>query len=317
MSSKLDEIELLKNEFASLAVFVCGSYGRLEAHKNSDLDVFFVNTYSPDLKQNEVFKTNLSRLNRFRLWARFLEITESIGFPAPTDDGKYLVVHELHDIREHLGGQQDDATNEFTTRMLLLLESRPVANGVAYEKLIETVVGAYFTDYHDHEKNFQPVFLLNDIIRYWKTMCLNYEHSRRLKAIRPEGLSDEEYKKKRAEVHLKNLKLKYSRLMICYSMVVAMSAIEEHSREKIVDLIKLTPIQRLEKLRDHHPFRVDVVLKAYASFLAEVSHSEIKTQLQDKSYRNEQFEAARNFSKSMYDLLNAASDKSILRYITI
>ena len=35
-----------------------------------------------------------------------------------------------------------------------------------------------FKDFPDHPRTFQPIFLMNDICRFWKTMLLNYEHKR-------------------------------------------------------------------------------------------------------------------------------------------
>ena len=98
--------------------------------------------------------------------------------------------------------------------MLLLLESKPLFNEQLYHQVILDIINVYFNDYAKHEKNFKPIFLANDIIRFWKTMCLNYEEKRK----RHENDSTSRYK-----YRVKNLKLKFSRLTTCYSLLCCLN----------------------------------------------------------------------------------------------
>lgn len=94
--------------------------------------------------------------------------------------------------------------------MLLILESCYLYNQDNYALCRKKVVDRYFADFHDHRKDFRPIFILNDVLRFWRTLCLNYEHGREWR--KNDGLD-------RARGHLKNLKLRFSRLLICYSFV--------------------------------------------------------------------------------------------------
>ena len=98
--------------------------------------------------------------------------------------------------------------------LLLLLESQPVYNEPLYEELLERVIESYYRDYHDHERTFRPIFLINDIIRFWRTLCLNYENRRN----RPPEDGREQHK-----FHLDNFKLKFSRLLTCFSAIILLA----------------------------------------------------------------------------------------------
>ena len=84
-----------------------------------------------------------------------------------------------------------------------------------------------------------PTFLTNDILRLWRTFCVNYE-------ARTERVPELE----KAKGKLKNYKLKHSRLLTCYSAILYLIAI--HYQNGSVhpsdarEMTELTPTQRLE-----------------------------------------------------------------------
>src|ERR1700719_4217632 len=143
-----------------------------------------------------------------------------------------------------LGGRCDDYSNYFTARMLLILESRPVFDDDNYKKAIDVVIGSYMRDYEDHPNDFRPTFLANDIIRFWKTLCLNYEHKRN----QP---TDDETKRIRQKI--KNFKLKFSRLFTCYATIGLLSCHKHYSKDEIVSMIALPPIQRFVNIVEVFP----------------------------------------------------------------
>lgn len=73
-------------------------------------------------------------------------------------------------------GLDDDTNTNLTRRMLLLLESRTVA-GAAHPRCWARVLDAYLDrGARDHEP---PRFLLNDVVRYWRTICVDFEGKHR------------------------------------------------------------------------------------------------------------------------------------------
>jgi hypothetical protein len=55
----------------------------------------------------------------------------------------------VHDFTKTLGTPEDDVTNTFTARLLLLLESCSLVEEAVYKEVIEEVIAAYWRDYED------------------------------------------------------------------------------------------------------------------------------------------------------------------------
>jgi hypothetical protein len=82
--------------------------------------------------------------------------------------GGPICVPELSD---RIGLDADTNTN-LTRRMLLLLESREL-HGDVRRTAIEQILGRYL--YASHAPGQPPRFLLNDVVRYWRTICVDFE----------------------------------------------------------------------------------------------------------------------------------------------
>jgi len=228
-----------------------------------------------------------------------IKIARELDFPEFSNEGEYLVIHSLQDILEQLGGQEDDYKNFFTARMLLLLESRPIHNDGVYNRIIEQIVRAYFRDYHDHVKEFRPIFLVNDILRFWKTLCLNYEKKRNIAAAD---------RGKRNKNHLRNLKLKFSRLLTCFSTVIPIMALPSSSPDEIIALTKMPPLQRLHSVAGSRERTLKIygdVVQQYAWFLETTAKADIVDWIGDKSNRKSAFVKADAFGAAVFSLLES------------
>lgn len=72
---------------------------------------------------------------------------------------------------EDIGLDGDDNSN-FTRRLLLMLESVPVTGVGAYRAVREEVLSRYLDK---SVKAYRPPrFFLNDIVRYWRTICVDF-----------------------------------------------------------------------------------------------------------------------------------------------
>jgi hypothetical protein len=149
-----------------------------------------------------------------------------------------------------------------------------VYDAALYDALLRRVIGFYYRDYQDHRDDFIPTFLANDILRFWRTLTLNYEHDR-LKIRRMFGGDRDAAKVKSA---LKNYKLKSSRLSTCFSMVLHLaSAPAPVTADRIFELCSLTPQERFAHLRGRSRAAdgvLDAIDSAYERFLAEVQRPE-------------------------------------------
>jgi hypothetical protein len=237
---RLDEIRA----FPDLAIFGAGSYGRLEASEYSDLDVFFLT--SGDGKDH-----NEPRTNKFRMFGKVIEVADVMSFPKFSNDSEYLVILHTPQMLSHLGGRIDDHDNYFTARMLLLLESRCIYGDDAFRQIVRQIVNSYFKDFPDHRQSFQPLFLMNDICRFLKTLLLNYENKRNYQR-KPEAGAVDEGQKTRQKV--KNFKLKYSRMTTCYASMAALGSYTAPvTEDQVIAITELTPRERLRSVADRIP----------------------------------------------------------------
>jgi len=211
-----------------VCIYACGSLGRLEFGNASDLDAFYIVDSLKEGCNGPVPKVDCEEF-----FSVIRQINSMLDFPPPSKGGKYLVFTPREDLFD-IGSQEEDSKNSYTARMLLLLESKPLYNKQVYDKLIEDVVDQYFIDYPDHTENFNPLYLMNDIKRYWYTLCLNYENRR--------NKNDD-----RAERYRKRLKLKFARRITCFSMLACLYK-KGIDKSYVVTCTKMTPFERFEML---------------------------------------------------------------------
>src|SRR5690242_4482968 len=135
-------------------VYATGSFGRGEASEHSDLDLFI-------LGRGRKEKPRLSKLDEICIKSDLIRATQKLGIPKFSGDGAYLIHYTVHELIDTLGKRTDDASNTFTARLLLLLESEPLLGSPVYDTAITEVINAYWRDYEGREGNFSPAFLVN------------------------------------------------------------------------------------------------------------------------------------------------------------
>lgn len=298
--------------YTDLTVFGAGSLGRLEASEYSDIDLFLLCKGEPD----NLAEPHTSEL---RLFGSLIDTVEKMGFPKFSNDCEYLKILHSPQILENMGKPADDHENYFTVRMLLLLESTCLFGQVNYDDIVREMVSSYFRDYPDHKKSFQPVFLLNDICRFWKTLLMNYESRRG-------GTHYTEEQKTKQKV--RNFKLKFSRMTTCFATVASICSYNVPvTEDQVVEQTGLTPRQRLESIPTRVPEaekEVQDVLDRYAFFLEKtgLATNELEGHFSDKTKRAEMFRIANDFGHSMYTLLRSldtchGDSSKFLRYLVI
>lgn len=307
--SGISELKDLPN----LCIYVTGSYGRHEASEFSDCDLFFI--------YDEAKGVSIPRLNKVLIDSDIIKACREMGFPEFSDDGEYLEIHSLQEIKRELGGRHDDYKNYFTARLLLLLESKPLYNSKLYNRIVSDVIDAYYRDYHNHEDDFRPIFVVNDIIRFWRTLCLNYEHKRN----REPNHQDDELAAmpRRNKSHLKNLKLKFSRLLTCFSGVLILSRNRHTVKpEELRAFVEMTPLERLTNISEEITDVRGIVSKLRANYawflhITEQDSTEMLEWVGNKENRESAFECAREFGKDFYQLLDKSVEKETMRFLVI
>ena len=216
---------------SNICVYACGSLGRLEMTHKTDLDLFFIALNDSDKESKEIY----SNVNRYLFFSNLYSINKELGYHEPSKHGDYWVFTPKCNLLD-IGSRQEDYNNSFTARMLLILESKPIFNESGYRELLKEVIEKYFVDYKDYKSRFYPLYLMNDIMRYWYTLTLNYEYRR-------DGGDDAN------EKSWKRLKLKYARLITCFSMIACLYK-KSITPEDVMNYTQMTPFERLWSLSD-------------------------------------------------------------------
>jgi hypothetical protein len=241
--------EKVIGERRDLIAGVNGSLARGELTSGSDVDFFLLTTAASD---DAAIQTQ----------AAFRAAFEAVGIKMPAEGGVFATPLPVAELVHNIGGFPD--TNEFITRrMLFLLEGEWIANRSGFEEIRNRLVNRYVEEDLDERKIC--LFLLNDIIRYWRTICVDYEHKvhqgNKAKAIRL-------------------IKLRFSRMMLYFGGILAVEGTEglsyEKKREALLSKLSLTPIQRMQQ---RFGSKAEPALVLYGDFLAAIDDPKVRAAL--------------------------------------
>lgn len=258
-------------------VYVTGSCGRGDMGAASDLDPYVV------CVDAATFPVRAENAADF-IAAALRHAVERVGLPALDADGEFARLVTAESLFEHLGSKLDDQTDALTKRMLLLLESRPLVNREAYDRLVGKTINAYWKNAEQHPNDYLPIVLVNDIVRYWRIVLLNHESRLREKSKKAMLLPPEEMALRRYSSY----KLRVPRCLSCFSALAYLLALTQTEpahvrREDIILMAGMTPIERLEQLRGNPnapAATLDALRQLYAAYLRMTDGG--KTELTDR-----------------------------------
>jgi hypothetical protein len=144
---------------ADVAVVLFGSWGRRELTEHSDDDWLRL----VDGRRRDAVRPGEEALR-------------AVLGREPGAGRLFGVTGFCEDLVEHIGLDEDDNRN-LTQRMLLMLESVPILGEDAYARCRARVLDRYLAEERGTRR--PPRFFLNDVIRYWRTIAVDFAGKQR------------------------------------------------------------------------------------------------------------------------------------------
>ena len=227
----------------------CGSYARREATIGSDIDFYVL---VPELLgQDEWFEKAKVAIGK-------------VVKKPPAAGGAFDSLIRIEDLLNNFGGDKD--TNQtITRRMLYLLEGEYLTNSVVFEKIRRQIIERYVSS--TREDHHIAQYLLNDIIRYWRTITVDY------------AFKTQEANKPWA---IRNIKLVFSRKLIYASGLFSVAVTADRSQSSKVDILEelfsMTPIERMVHICGES--RMRELVKSYNMFLGRIDDQDVRNHLE-------------------------------------
>lgn len=303
-----DELEkgLSQSPYAEkMCIVVTGSYGRYEASSESDMDLFwFVDADMPDVPE-ETLKDEIKIINEI-IFKHVPKEAGSTGTFGPS------AIVSQSELVGNIGGKKDSNEN-MTRRMLLLLEGTHLYNQDKFNQIRKNLIDKYIK-VEQNPKQI-PRFLLNDIIRYYRTIATDFEFK----------VSEDS-----KEWGLRNIKLKFSRKFLYFGGLIAVAELLdvheiEQQKLKLEDIFNSTVFERVFLCADKHNLMGEMndIFNLYSNFIEKISNPEIRAKLESttKTERNDSdvYQELRidgiKFSEGMEDFLHKAFKEKFISFL--
>jgi predicted nucleotidyltransferase len=247
--------DVLSDEFAArddIIIGVNGSYARGEVTAGSDVDVFVLG-----IEGGEEYQGDLNRV---------IEIIKSLGLEPPSSDGVFAKSLCLAELIKNIGGK-NDRNESITRRMLFLLEGEWLLNEPHFRAARKNMIRAYVKDDIAADKVCR--YLLSDIIRYWRTMCVDYEYKQA--HGKPPGI--------------RRIKLRFSRCLMYFAGVLAVAETvgrdADGKRAYLEQSFSATALERTKQILGE---RSDRLLDLYGEFLEAIDSTVVRDRLEASDY---------------------------------
>lgn len=258
----------------NVAVVVTGSVGRGEVTDGSDVDWFLLIDGPSDPYHAKLVEAATKAVAEV--------VEKEVG-----STGTFAAMVSSHDLVHHIAGTQDSNVN-LTRRVLLLAESHALVNPLVRKRVLRNLLSRYIglaATVPTPTPVRVPHFLVNDIVRYWRTMATDY--------------ASKVWERNNKGWAIRNLKLRFSRKMLfVWGLLASFSGVlfPEQRREGdeqgetgrlLADIIlqqtTVTPLDLLFRVASHASV-ADVtrndLFDNYEAFLKTLSDSEKRKKLE-------------------------------------
>lgn len=236
--------------FDDRIVLLCGSFARREASEQSDIDFSIIS--DQEHNDSDLIDSVRTTIN-------------NVVPTSPASGGVFGNEVERAGILSNIGGQNDSNAN-ITHRVLILLEGEWLVNPDGLREFRRAILKRYIqAGMTDHQL---ALFLLNDIVRYYRTVAVDYEFK----------TSKDGDSKPWA---IRNIKLVFSRKLLYASGLFSIGMTADRARNDKIqileELFELPVIDRMKRICGES--RIEGVLESYNKFLGELENPEVRERL--------------------------------------
>jgi hypothetical protein len=235
------------------------------------------------------------------------------GLSDPGLSGMFGQISFSHELIHCIGGE-DDTNHNLSRRLLLLLESERIAidnsedsSGTAYSRVIGGILDRYLTHdsafHSDHGKEDNvPRFLVNDIVRFWRTMCVDFAY----KQIEQSG-------KKWA---LRNIKLRMSRKAIFLKGMLMCAAFYKkpiprpEMQARMMEIVSMKSLDFILQELISYKIKDDLIiqlLESYNAFLGMLNNETLREKIaeipMESVYKDKDFLTVRENANKFQEAL--------------
>ncbi len=232
-----------------------GSFARYEVTTESDLDYLIIAYDLPPEGNPNHMRKIIQTVN---------ELCRRLDLNRPGATGMFGTVIAAANLTERIGLEQDTNLSH-SRRMLLLQESISVFQPRLHEKLIKSIIERYLADYKN-PKDGIPRFLLNDVMRYWRTLTVDYQAKR--------------WNNLNSNWGLRYLKLIISRKLVYAGMLTSIFLTEEATVDWFYQQFSMRSIERIaqlwDKVEEQNQHCVKRILEIADDFIGRISKQDFR-----------------------------------------
>ncbi len=204
-------------------VYVSGSLGRMEAVASSDCDVVVV------LTERDRGDSSLEIIETV------FDCVARTGFQRPKREGIFGTPTSFEQLLDDTTcGKVDEDLGVFGKRIQALLDSQPLLHVAEFENLQRAILDRYTSAPVADAAAFSLGWLVDDLIRYWRSLC-----------ARTRWLAHD----KEATWRSLNVKVRHSRMLLCAGLFQLLLEVRDSEEpiDDLVELLQLVPLERVAR----------------------------------------------------------------------